>query len=54
MPPSPLLSARRTNSTYLTVTTTINAHRMRETTPNTISGDGGPPAVADESDSFKA
>ena len=34
-PPSPLLSARMTKSTYLTVTTMISAHSARLTTPST-------------------
>ncbi len=32
-PPSPRLSARIRNSTYLTVTTRIRAHKARDTTP---------------------
>ena len=32
-PPSPLLSARMTNSTYLTVTTSNRAQSAMETTP---------------------
>ena len=32
-PPSPLLSARIRNSTYLTVTTRISAHSASDTTP---------------------
>src|SRR6185312_2250099 len=37
VPPSPLLSARNRISTYLNVTVTIKAHRMRDNTPNTVS-----------------
>ena len=32
-PPSPLLSARMTNSTYFTVTTSSSAHSASDTTP---------------------
>ena len=34
MPPSPWLSARITNVTYLTDTARTSAQRMREMTPN--------------------
>ena len=54
VPPSPLLSARRMNSTYLIVTMKISAHRMSDTMPKTISRVSAPPAAAAESDSFKA
>ena len=54
VPPSPLLSARRMNSTYLMVTMTISAHKMSDTTPKTISRVSAPPAAAAERDSFKA
>jgi len=37
VPPSPLLSARSRMRTYLIVTVTISAHRIRERTPSTIS-----------------
>ena len=47
VPPSPLLSARKRISTYLTVTTRINAQRIMESTPSTISRVTGPdPAAA--------
>ena len=35
VPPSPWLSARSRISTYFSVTTTISAHRIRDTTPST-------------------
>ena len=35
VPPSPLLSARNRISTYLSVTTTISAHRISDTMPST-------------------
>ena len=54
VPPSPLLSARRMNSTYLIVTMTISAQRMSDTMPKTISRVRAPPAAAAERDSFKA
>ena len=38
VPPSPLLSARRRMRTYFSVTTTINAHRIKDTTPRTACG----------------
>ena len=34
MPPSPRLSARRMNPTYLTVTTTVSDQKISEATPN--------------------
>ncbi len=34
-PPSPRLSARMRNRTYLMVTTRIRAHRAKDTTPST-------------------
>jgi hypothetical protein len=37
MPPSPLLSARRRTRTYLAVTTTASAQRIKDSTPSTIS-----------------
>ena len=36
VPPSPLLSARNSISTYFRVTTTISAHRISDTTPSTV------------------
>jgi len=44
VPPSPLLSARSRITTYLSVTTTISAHRIRDTTPRTAAGVGAPSA----------
>ena len=45
VPPSPLLSARRTRTTYLRVTMMISAHRIRETTPDHhLAGQGAGPA----------
>ena len=38
MPPSPLLSARSTNTRYLTTTTSISAQKNSESTPNTFVG----------------
>ncbi len=46
VPPSPLLSARNRMKTYLSVTTTISAHRINERTPSTMSRVTGPPAEA--------
>ena len=46
VPPSPLLSARSRMSTYLIATTTISAHRMSESTPNTMSRVSGPFSTA--------
>jgi hypothetical protein len=43
VPPSPLLSARSSNKTYLRVTTTTNAHTIIERTPSTVSCVGTPP-----------
>ena len=37
VPPSPLLSARSSTSTYLIVTTTISAHTISDSTPSTVS-----------------
>ena len=42
VPPSPLLSARSRMSTYFSVTTTISAQRMSESTPSTASCVIGP------------
>src|ERR1700675_2345054 len=39
VPPSPLLSARSRITTYFSVTTTISAHRINDTTPSTACGD---------------
>ena len=39
VPPSPLLSARRTMTTYLTATMMISAHRMRDTNPDHLAGE---------------
>src|SRR5712671_3351571 len=36
VPPSPLLSARSSSSTYLAVTTVKSAHRISESTPSTM------------------
>ena len=38
VPPSPWLSARSRISTYFSVTTTISAHRISESTPSTACG----------------
>ncbi len=40
MPPSPSLSARNTNCTYLTETINISAQKMSETMPLTSAGAG--------------
>ncbi len=40
MPPSPSLSARNTNCTYLSDTITISAQKMSETMPRTSAGVG--------------
>ena len=37
VPPSPLLSARNSNSTYFSVTVTISAQTMSDKTPSTMS-----------------
>ena len=37
MPPSPRLSARIIKTTYLSVTTTMSAHAISESTPTTLS-----------------
>ncbi|MGY4296288.1 hypothetical protein ACVWXN_004383 [Bradyrhizobium sp. i1.4.4] len=44
VPPSPLLSARSRITTYLSVTTTMSAHRISESTPSTAAGVGTPSA----------
>ena len=44
VPPSPLLSARSRITTYLSVTTTISAHRISDSTPSTASRVGAPSA----------
>ena len=41
MPPSPSLSARNTNCTYLTDTISMSAQKMSETMPLTSAGVGG-------------
>ena len=46
VPPSPLLSARSSRSTYLIATTTINAHTISESTPSTMSRVTGPDSTA--------
>jgi len=46
VPPSPLLSARSSRSTYLIATTTISAHRISESTPSTMSRVTGPDSTA--------
>ena len=43
MPPSPRLFARRINTTYFSVTTTINAHRMVDTAPMMFAADRSNP-----------
>ncbi len=42
-PPSPLLSARSSNSTYFAVTTSKSAHRIRDSVPITASAVTVPP-----------
>ncbi len=37
MPPSPLLSARITNSTYFSDTTTISDQKISDSAPSTLS-----------------
>ncbi len=46
VPPSPLLSARSSNSTYLITTTMISAHRISDSTPSTMSRVTGPDSAA--------
>ena len=46
VPPSPLLSARNSSSTYLAVTTMNNDHRISERTPRTMVRDTGAPFAA--------
>ena len=41
MPPSPLLSARRIKTTYLSVTTTISAQKIVETAPMMFTASRG-------------
>ena len=48
MPPSPSLLARMTNVRYLSVTTSISAQKMSESTPSTFSWVGGDPVLAAE------
>jgi len=38
MPPSPLLSARRMNTTYLRLTTIMSDQNTMESTPITLAG----------------
>jgi len=54
VPPSPWLSARSRNTTYLSVTTTISAHRIDDSTPSTASGEASLPALAATTASRKA
>ena len=46
VPPSPLLSARSSRTTYFRVTTTISDHRISESTPSTTVRVTGPDSVA--------
>ncbi len=46
IPPSPSLSARKTNTTYLSDTISISAQNVSETTPNTSAAVGSPCPVA--------
>ena len=46
VPPSPLLSARNSSSTYLAVTTMNSDHRISESTPSTMARDTGAPFAA--------
>ncbi len=46
VPPSPLLSARNSSSTYLAVTTMNSDHRISESTPRTMMRDTGWPSAA--------
>src|SRR3954469_25286080 len=46
VPPSPLLSARSSSSTYLAVTTMNSDHRISESTPSTMARDTGAPLAA--------
>jgi hypothetical protein len=46
VPPSPLLSARSSTTTYFKVTTMVSAHRIKEITPSTASGVAAAPPVA--------
>jgi hypothetical protein len=41
MPPSPLLSARSTNTRYFITTTSISAQNTSDITPRTLSWVGG-------------
>ena len=54
MPPSPLLSARMMNSTYLRLTTTISDQKIRERMPSTLSGVIGTGWCAPPKTSFSA
>src|SRR6476620_2205459 len=46
VPPSPLLSARNSSSTYFAVTTMNSDHRISESTPRTMTRDTGAPFAA--------
>jgi hypothetical protein len=46
VPPSPLLSARSSSSTYLAVTTMNSAHRISDNTPSTMARVTGSPWCA--------
>src|ERR1700676_725201 len=54
VPPSPLLSARSSSSTYFAVTTTNSAHRIRLSTPSTTTRETGWPWEAPDTASRKA
>jgi hypothetical protein len=45
MPPSPLLSARMINTTYLTDTTITSAQKISDSTPSTLAAVTGIPCV---------
>ena len=49
VPPSPLLSARSTKTTYLTVTTMVSAQTISDSRPSTSFSDGEPPAACSAS-----
>ena len=46
VPPSPLLSARSSSSTYFAVTTMNSAHRISDSTPSTMTRVTGWPCAA--------
>jgi len=54
VPPSPALSARKSSSTYLVVTTISSAHRISDSTPSTITRVTGAPRAASATASRKA